>query len=347
MKKLLQPILLALVLNLALLVPLHAAGGELFVYIWSEYIPDEVLADFTRETGIKVNLSTYDSNEAMYAKIKMVGQGYDLIVPSSDYVGLMGREGLLQPIDKGKLANFANLDGKYLDKPFDPGNAYSVPYMWGSTSIAVNTKIIGSEVVRSLADLWKPELKGKLLMPNDPREVLGIGLKLLGYSINEKDPVKIGQAYAKMKELMPSVRVFDSDSPKQALLSGEVAAGVIWNGEAFIANDEDEAISYVYPPEGFSLWVDSFCIPKGAKNVAAAHAFLDYILRPEVGAKISVEMGYSTPNAKAVAFLPAEIKANPIVSPAEEDVARGEFLDNLGDETMRIYNDYWVKLKSN
>ncbi len=347
MKKLLQPILLALVLHLALTVPLQAADSELFVYIWSEYIPDEVLADFTKETGIKVNVSTYDSNEAMYAKIKMVGEGYDLIVPSSDYVGLMGREGLLLPIDKGKLANFANLDGKYLDKPFDPGNTYSVPYMWGSTAIAVNTKVIGTEVVRSLADLWKPELKGKLLMPNDPREVIGIGLKLLGYSINEKDPVKVGQAYAKIKELMPAVRVFDSDSPKQALLSGEVAAGVVWNGEAFIANGEDSAIGYVYPPEGFSLWVDSFCIPKGAKNIAAAHTFLDYILRPEISAKISVEMGYSTPNAKAVAFLPAAIKANPIVSPAESDVARGEFLDNLGEETMRMYNDYWVKLKSN
>ena len=346
MIKALQTFCCTALLLLSMAAPAAAASGEVNLFIWSEYIPDEVVADFTKKTGIKVRVSTYDSNEAMYAKVKMVGQGYDLIVPSSDYVGLMQREGLLQQIDKARLGNFSNLAPQFINQDFDPENRFSIPYMWGSTSIAVNTSVIDAAKITSLGDLWKPELKGKLLLPNDPREVFALGLKHLGYSLNDTNPEHIRQAFEKLKELMPSVRVFDSDSPKQALLSGEVVAGVIWNGEAYIANSENQAITYIYPPEGFSLWVDSFCIPKGAKNIEAAHAFLDYVLQPEVAAKISTEMGYSSPNAKAMAFIPAEVKANTIVYPAEADSARGEFLDNLGEEVMQIYNGYWVKLKA-
>jgi spermidine/putrescine transport system substrate-binding protein len=325
--------------------PLHAADRELFIYIWSEYIPDQVIADFTKETGIKVNISTYDSNEAMYAKIKLVGKGYDLIVPSSYYVGLMRDQGLLLPLDKKLLPNFKNLGKQFINQPFDPDNSYSVPYMWGSTSIAVNTELLGNGTVTSLADLWKPELKGKLLLPNDSREVIGLGLKVLGYPINDANPAHLEQAYKKLKELMPSVRTFDSDSPKQALLSGEVAAGVIWNGEAYIANGENPAIAYLYPKEGFSLWLDSFCLPKGAKNLAEAHIFLDYILRPEVAAIISGEMGYSSPNAKVGEYLDKKVYNNPIVYPKEADTRRGEFLNNLDDATNQLYEQYWMKLK--
>jgi spermidine/putrescine transport system substrate-binding protein len=228
----------------------HSSSSVLNLYIWSEYIPDEVVAAFTRETGIRVNLSTYDSNEAMYAKIKLIGSGYDLVVPSSDYVGLMQREGLLLPVDTTRIANFAHIAPRLPTRSFDPGNQYSIPYMWGSTSIAVHTGMIAAESVQSLADLWQPELKGRLLLPNDPREVMAIGLKVLGYSVNETNPEHLQQAYEKLRTLMPLVRVFDSDSPKQALLSREVAVGVVWNGEAYIANSENQAIEYVYPPEG-------------------------------------------------------------------------------------------------
>ncbi|RPH42133.1 MAG: extracellular solute-binding protein [Desulfobulbaceae bacterium] len=325
--------------------PLQAADRELFIYIWSEYIPDEVVADFTKETGIKVNISTYDSNEAMYAKIKLVGKGYDLIVPSSYFVGLMRDQGLLMPLDKKQLPNLKHIGPQFINQSFDPENSYSVPYMWGSTSLAVNTELLGTDTIRNLADLWKPELKGKLLLPNDSREVMGIGLKVLGYPINDTDPVHLEQAFRKLKELIPSVRTFDSDSPKQALLSGEVAAGVVWNGEAYIANAENPAITYLYPKEGFSLWLDSFCLPKGAKNITEAHLFLDYILQPKVAAKISSEMGYSSPNAKVSEFLQEEIRTNPIVYPGEADTARGEFLSNLDDPTSQLYEQYWMKLK--
>jgi spermidine/putrescine transport system substrate-binding protein len=280
----------------------------------------------------------------MYAKIKLAGEGYDLIVPSSDYVGLMRRQDMLLPLDKSKLTNFANLAKKFTDQPFDPDNTFSVPYMWGSTAIAVNTATEEGKAVTSFEDLWNPALKGHLLLPNDVREVFTIALKTLGYSLNDTDPAHLEQAFEKLKSLIPAVRVFDSDSPKQALLSGEVSVGVVWNGEAFVANQENPEIKYIYPAEGYSLWLDSLCIPKGAKNLDEAHAFLNYLLRPDVAAAISTEMGYSTPNAKASEFIPEDVRTNDIVYPSEAIAARGEFLDDIG-EAMNTYEEYWVKLK--
>ncbi|WP_028319384.1 extracellular solute-binding protein [Desulfobulbus elongatus] len=346
MKTILRGFRLALFAVMAAVSSGNAADKVLNLYIWSEYIPEQVLADFTRETGITVNISTYDSNEAMYAKLKLVGKGYDLVVPSSDYVGLMRRQGMLLPLDTKKISNFAKVDPKFVNQSFDPGNAYSVPYMWGSTALAVNTSLLPAETVQKTADLWKPELKGRLLLPNDPREVMGIGLKTLGYSINEKDPEHLRQAYEKLRTLMPLVRVFDSDSPKQALLSGEVAVGLVWNGEAYTANNENRAIRYVYPPEGFSLWVDSFCIPRGAANIESAYRFIDYILQPKVSAAISESMGYSSPIAGVSEFLPEAMRANPIVNPSAQDTARGEFLDSLDESTLKLYEQYWIKLKT-
>jgi spermidine/putrescine transport system substrate-binding protein len=169
---------------------------------------------------------------------------------------------------------------------------------------------------------------------------------VLGYSINEKDPEHLRQAYEKLRTLMPMVRVFDSDSPKQALLSGEVAVGLVYNGEAYIANGENKAIQYIYPPEGFSLWLDSFCIPRGAEHVEAAYRFIEYVLQPKVSAMISESMGYSSPNAKVFDLLPAAMKENNIVNPPVQDVARGEFLDSLDEKTLKLYEQYWVKLKT-
>ncbi len=321
-----------------------ADGKDLYVYIWSEYLPDSVVEKFSQETGIRVHVSTYDSNEAMYAKLKMVGEGFDLIVPSTYFVSRMSREGMLMPLDKSKLPNYANLDPRFTSMNVDPEGTYSVPYMWGSTAIAVNTDIVASGTVSSFEDLWRPELAGKILLPNDPRDVIGMALKTLGHSFNDTDPEHLRQAYEKLKLLVPGVRVYDSDSPHQALLSGEVAVGVIWNGEAYIANSENPSIEYIYPKEGFGLWLDSFCIPQKAKNIDEAHAFLNFILRPDISAEISVEFGYATPNLEAVKILPAEERENRIIYPSENELEQGEFQNDLG-EAVQLYDNYWVKLK--
>jgi len=326
--------------------PTFAAQNEVFLFIWSEYLPDQVVEQFTKETGIKVNISTYDSNEAMYAKVKMVsGKGYDLIVPSSDYVARMSREGMLMELDHAKLPNLRNLDHELLAKMVDSQSRYAVPYMWGSTGIAVNTQAIDLQKITSLNDLWRPEFADKLIMPNDMRGVLGIGLKSLGYSLNDTNPDHLQQAYNKLITLMPHVRVFDSDSPKQALLNGEVQLGAVWNGEAYIANNENPDIAYVYPKEGYSLWVDSFAIPKGAANIDQAHAFINFLLRPDMAKIICEELGYSSPNREAIKLLPEEVRSNHIVYPTSAELARGEFETDLGEAT-EIYDALWTKLKT-
>ena len=297
-----------------------ATAGDLILYNWSEYMPREVLEQFTKETGIKVKEVTYDSNEAMYTKIKMVkDHDYDIVVPSTDFVVRMSAEGLLLPIDKSKLPNFKNLDKRFVNLDFDKGNKYSVPYFWGSSGLAVNTDFVPLENVKSIKDLLRPELKGRILLLNDLRGVFAIALKVNGYSVNDQDPEHIKKAYEFLKKLLPSVKLFDSDSPKQALLSNEAMVGQLWNGEAFVASQENPAIKYVYPQEGYSLWMDHLAIPRGANNIEEAYKFINFVLRPDISARIAAEMGYSSPNAEAVKLLPEAVRNNPISYPPGRD----------------------------
>ncbi|WP_415715199.1 extracellular solute-binding protein [Maridesulfovibrio sp.] len=323
-----------------------ATAGDLILYNWSEYMPREVLEQFTKETGIKVKEVTYDSNEAMYTKIKMVkDHDYDIVVPSTDFVVRMSAEGLLLPIDKSKLPNFKNLDKRFVNLDFDKGNKYSVPYFWGSSGLAVNTDFVPLENVKSIKDLLRPELKGRILLLNDLRGVFAIALKVNGYSVNDQDPEHIKKAYEFLKKLLPSVKLFDSDSPKQALLSNEAMVGQLWNGEAFVASQENPAIKYVYPQEGYSLWMDHLAIPRGANNIEEAYKFINFVLRPDISARIAAEMGYSSPNAEAVKLLPEAVRNNPISYPPDEILARGEFEVGLGKATP-VYEKYWLKLKT-
>jgi spermidine/putrescine transport system substrate-binding protein len=324
-----------------------ASGGKvLYLFNWSEYMPREILEQFTEETGVKVVETTYDSNEAMYAKLKLLqGDGYDLAVPSAEYVSRMRKEGLLVPLNKTLLPNFKNLDPKLLNEAFDPDNVFSVPYMWGTTGVSLNTGKFPADSVSGYADLWKPEFKGSLLLPDEMRSVMGIGLKTLGYSINDVVPAHIEEAYALLKKLMPSVKIFDSGNPKQALLNGEAGAAVLWNGEAYVANQENSAIAYIYPKEGALKWVDNMVIPKGAKHVEEAHAFINFILRPDVAVAISEELGYATPNAAAMPLLPQELRENPIAYPTPDDLKNSEYENDLGP-VLALYEKAWTRLKT-
>ncbi|GAB4267906.1 extracellular solute-binding protein [Deferrisoma sp.] len=333
------------ILLLGLALPALAAEEELYFFNWSEYLPEEVLDEFTRETGIKVVYSTYDSNEAMYAKVKLAGGGYDLVVPSTYYVSKMRREGMLEPLDKAKIPNLKNLNPELLDKPYDPGNAYSVPYLWGSTGIGVNAARVDPATVTAWADLWDPRFRGKLLLTNDVREVFHMALRVLGYSGNSADPKEIEAAYRKLQELMPNVRVFNSDNPKVPYLTGEVVAGMLWNGEAYAAKQENPDIRYVYPREGAILWVDSLVIPKGARHRDAAHRMIDFLLRPEVAKRICEEVGYATPNREAWKLLAPEVRDDRTVYPAPEDLRNAEVQVDVG-EAITVYERFWEQLKA-
>lgn len=322
------------------------AGEQLYIYNWTEYMPDEVLTRFQEETGIQVIYATYDSNESMYAKIKLTrGKGYDVVFPSTYFVHKMRKEGLLSPIDHGALTNFQHLDPVLLDQPYDPGNRYSIPYVWGSTALAFNRDHVTQEMMTSWKDLWRPEFKNRLVMNDDLREVLGIGLIVNGFSVNETDPDRIEMAYESIRKLMPNIRVFSGDSPKQPLLNLEAFAGMVWNGEAYMAAQEFPAIQYAYPKEGAIFWVDSMVIPAGAENKKQAHAFIDFILEPEIAVQVCEDIGYAPANRTAVNLMPEEVKTNPTIFPPAEQVKKGEFQTDVGDAIL-VYERFWERLKT-
>lgn len=327
-----------------------ASDVTLNLYNWSEYMPQEILDGFESETGIHVNYVTFDSNEAMYAKLKLLDDSsqYDLAVPSTYYVEKMANEGMLQEIDKSKLSNFNNLDTSFINTKVDPENKYSIPYMWGSTGLAINGDAVDPKRVNSWADLWQPEYKGQVMLTNDMREVFGMALTTLGYSGNSKNPEEIKAAYDKLTSLMPNVKTFNSDAARMPYIEGETNVGMIWNGEAVMANDEGlTSLVYKYPSEGAILWMDNFVIPKSAQHVDAAHQFIDYILRPENAKLISEEIGYASPNSAARELMPDEVKNNPAIYPDKATLAKAEFQEDVGDDALQVYQQYWDKLKAN
>lgn len=324
---------------------LAGAAEKIYVYNWTEYLPEKALAQFTKETGIQVVYTTYDSNETMYAKLKLIKkEGYDVVVPSTYFVSKMGREDMLLGLDHSLLPNLKDLDPALLNKEYDPQNRYSIPYLWGSTGIAVNTEMIPKGQVTSWKDLWKPEFKGQLLLQDDLREVFHMALKIKGYSSNTTDPKELEGAYTLLTELMPNVLLFNSDSPRLPLLAEEVAIAMIWNGEAWMAKQENPAIQYIYPKEGANFWVDSFVIPKGARNPKAAHAFINFMLRPEIAKSCVEEYGYATAVKSAIALLDPQLSSSSTIFPGADVVKKGEFQNDVGP-ALKIYQEYWEKLR--
>ncbi|MGR5268234.1 extracellular solute-binding protein [Vibrio astriarenae] len=321
--------------------PVFAQDKELVFMNWGPYINSSLLEQFTKETGIKVIYSTYESNETLYAKLKTHNQGYDLVVPSTYFVSKMRDEGMLQKIDHSKLANFSNLDPNYLNKPYDPNNEYSIPHVVAITGLAVNTDMYDPEEFQSWADLWKPELEGQVMLMDDTREVFHIALRKLGYSGNSVDDAQIDEAYAQLQQLMPNVLVFNSDNPGAPYMSGEVGVGMLWNGSAAAAQNEGLPIELVYPKEGGIGWVDNFAISSGAKNVDGAHKMIDFLLRPDVAEQITRDTGYLT----AVKASNDKFQHLEALFPSQEDLDKVEWQSAVGDKTSR-YEEYFLKLKA-
>jgi len=325
--------------------PAVVAGQEVYFCNWSEYIDPTVLDEFTRKTGIKVVYSTYDSNEALYAKMKLTeGGGCDVVVPSTYFISKMRTENLLSPIDKAKTPNFSNLDPALLNQGYDPGNGFSVPYFWGLSAIAVNSEKIDPKKITAWADLWRPEFKGQVLLLDDVRETFAMALRSLGFSGNTTNPAEIEKAYKKLVALLPNVRKFDSESPKDAYLQGDANIGMLWNGEAYLAQQENPKIVLVYPKEGAVMWIDSLAIPKNAKRVDNAHALINFLLTPEIARRNSEEVGYGTPNIAALKLIDPAVATNPVAYPGADVLKNAELQIDIGD-AITVYDGYWQKLK--
>lgn len=314
---------------------------ELNLFCWSEYVPQSVIDAFTKQTGIKVNVENYASNEEMVSKL--AGGSYDLIQPSEYMAEALIASGELRPIDPESVPNMKNVDPDFTNMPFDPGNKYTVPWMAGPVGIVVNTDVVKDDI-KGYKDLFQEKFRDRIVVLDDSREMVTWALESLDIPINDVSDENLAKAKEVLKQWLPLVKVYDSDSPKTALLSGDVDLGVVWNGEGAILVNEDKKFKWIVPEEGTHLFVDSLAIPKGAAHPKNAELFMNFILRPRISKAISEEFPYLNPNLKARELLDAKALANPASYPSREEISRMQTFKDIGDRAS-VIDDMVTTLK--
>jgi spermidine/putrescine-binding protein len=329
---------------------LEVTSTEVNLFVWTEYIPQHTIDCFEEVYGVTVNKDEYSSNEEMYAKLSAGGANYDLVQPTDYVVALMIRQGLLQALDKSKLPILDSLDPNYLNLPFDPENQYTLPYQAGADAIVVNTEVVET-LPQTFADLWNPEYAGRLVSLDDSRALIGITLLTLGYDVNTTDPAQLEEAKVKLAELVKGIKLFDSDSPKSALIAGDVDLGVVWTGEAVMAQRELPAVEFIYPTEGPILWQDNYAIPADAPHADAAYAWLNYSMQGDNFWRMLEEFPYTNPNLAALEFAKtnypdlydAYMNSNITNVPAEA-LQTGHRIEDVGEATP-LYDQVWTEVK--
>ncbi len=322
------------------------SGGQsdekvLNVFNWSEYLPESVISQFEEETGIKVNYTTFSSNEEMYAKLSSGNLGYDIAVPTLFFIEMLVKEDMLEKINKENIPNLKNLNPDFTGTFADPDDEYTVPYLWGSVVIAVNKELVKKDV-KGYKDLFDPEFKDSLVMPEDNRASIGAMLAIKGYPINNTDEKQIKEAGELLKKLKPNIKAFDGDNPKGLLITGEAKASIMYNAEAALAKRENPNIEIIFPEEASFLWQDNFVIPKGAPHKENAEKFMDFVLRPEISKEISEAYPYGNPNKEAVKLLPKEIQEE--MSIPKDFFERSEYARDVGEATV-LYDRIWTEVK--
>ena len=320
--------------------PSGAAGTsneekKLNLFCWAEYIPQGVIDDFTKETGIQVSVENYASNEELIGKLLAGGGKYDLIQPSEYAVEVLIKDNQLIPLNQEALTNLGNLAPEFRSMPFDPGNKFSVPFMAGFVGNCVNTDKIKTPIT-GFKDVFVPAHKNRIVILDDSREIVSWALGDAGLGINDVTPESLAKIKPTLQKWLPLVKVYDSDSPKTALKNGDVDIGVVWSGEAAILYNEDKKFAYVLPKEGAHLFVDNMAIPKTAEHPQNAHLFINYLLRPEVSKKISDEFPYYNPNSAARSLLSPEQLANPASYPPAQEVARMQTFRDIGEQASAV-----------
>jgi spermidine/putrescine-binding protein len=341
-------VLLALVLTAC-----GSGGGDAKVvnlYAWSEYVPQALLDGFTEQTGINVNYDTYSSNEELLAKIQAGASGYDVIIPSDYIVSIMIHQDMLAPLEMSQIPNFVNIATEFTNPSFDPGNLYTVPYQWGTTGLLYDPAVVPFAPTK-WADLWDPAFSNRLVALDDEREIIGVALQVLGYDKNTLDAQQLEEARQKLVELMPNIRLFDSDSPESAILSGETWAGIVWNGNASLGYAENPDLVYICPEEGCGIWFDNLAVVKDAPHLDNAMQFINYVLSPEASMLISIEFPYSNPNAAGLEYMKT---ADPALyetymsfagtNPPAVFLEKATPIIDVGEATT-IYDRIWTELK--
>lgn len=317
---------------------------QLNVLNWTSYIPDSIIRDFEKETGIKVNYSTYSSNEELLAKVSNAKEGtYDLIFPSDYMIEIMKNRELLEKIDKSKLTNINNLNSNYLNLEYDVNNEYSLPFIAASTVISVNKEKI-KEDITSYNDLLNPKYKDEIVLIDDQRIIIGMALLANGFDMNSTDPDELEIAEEWLLKLKPNLKAYDSDSPKNFLIFEEASIAVLWNAEGAIAKQENSNIENIFPKEGFALSIDNFAILKNSENQEEAYKFIDYILRPKVMKEIINSYPYKNINKETDKILDDDYLNNNAANISDETLKNGIFVKNIGSN-IKLYDHIWANIK--
>ena len=325
------------------------ASNAVYVYNWGDYVDPDVLDMFEEETGIRVYLDEFDTNEDMYPKIASGASEYDVVCPSDYMIAKMIQNDLLQPLDYDLLPLAQEYTGQeYWEqaKAFDPGNRYTVPYCWGTIGIMYNRTMV-DRPVDSWDILWDPAYRDDILMQDSVRDTFMVALRRLGYSLNTTDPAQLEEAKQLLIEQKPLVQAYVVDEARDKLVAGESAMGVVFSGEALWMIQANDDLAYTVPKEGTNLWIDGWVIPKNARNVNNAHAFIDYMCRPDIAALNCEYLTYSTPNTGARDYIEDED-----VLDSEElfpDLSRISYLEAysyLGEDMDKLYSELWIQLKS-
>lgn len=311
---------------------------------WSSYIPSVVIEDFEKETGIKVNYSTYSSNEELLAKVSSAKLGtYDLVFPSDYMIEIMRSRDILDKIDLNKLSNFSNINTKYLNLEYDINNEYSLPFIAATTVIAVNRDIIKDEI-KSYNDLLNDKYKNEIVLIDDQRIIIGMGLLANGYNMSSINEEELASSKEWLLNLKPNLKAYDSDSPKNFLITKEASIAVLWNAEAALSKEENQNIEIVFPKEGIALSIDNFAILKGAKHTDDTYLFIDYILRADVMKKIVESYPYKNVNIKTDELLSSNYLLNEAANISDENMEKGYFVKNIGDK-IKLYDKIWAEIK--
>ena len=323
-------------------------NGQVIVYNWGEYIDPEIIDLFEEETGIDVIYEEFETNEIMYPKIQSGAIAYDVVCPSDYMIQRMIENDLLAEINYDHIPNLKYIGDNYMkmSRQFDPENKYSVPYLWGTVGILYNKKMV-DEPVDSWGILWDKKYEDSILMQDSVRDAFAVALKYLGYSLNSTDLDELEAAKNLLIEQKPLVQAYVIDQVRDKMIGGEAALGVIYSGEALYCQQENPDLDYVIPKEGTNIWIDSWVIPKNAKNVENAEAFINFLCRPDI-AKMNFDyITYSIPNTAGRDLIEDEsLRNSPIAFPDDSKLENCETFRFLGDDNDALYNRLWREIKS-
>lgn len=317
---------------------------RLNVYNWSNYVAPDTVANFEREFGVHVRYATYESNEEMLAKVLSGNSGWDVVFPTHNRILPMRQYGLLAQIDHARLPNLTNLEARFQSPPWDPRLEYCVPYMWGATGIAYNQSVAPPPA--AWADLWRPRLKGRLTMLDDPEEVLGACLLKLGLSYNSTGEDSLRRAEREAIAQKPLLRAYLNAEFRDQLVAGDLLAAHSWATTAQQAIDAAPHLAFAYPTEGFPLYGDNAVVLRESRRGELAHEFINYLLRAPVAAAIVETSRTATANGAAQALLPEALRRNTTLFPTAETLARGQWIATMPAATQRLRDRVWTEIKS-